>query len=642
MCGIAGIFRRQGLVEFDSYLLRNMTNLLAHRGPDDSGHLLLNTASGDFDLDSTEHCVQLCDLCLGNRRLAIIDLSSRGRQPMVSESGDSFLVFNGEIYNHEDLRRVLLKKGHLFSSSTDSEVVLHAYEEWGDGCVNRFNGMWAFALWDQRNRRLFCSRDRFGIKPFHYFIDRDTFAFASEAKALLPLFQVRPKVNERLIHAFLSGVGIEDPQETFFEGILKLEPAHNLVVTSETERFQRYWNLDEPNEVADNSDPYERFRELIQDAVSLRVRNSDVPVGLALSGGLDSSSILSCMAKLRSGPEIEAFTSVFPGFRYDEANFARIVTKRFKSRLHEVIYDPSHVLSDLRQVLWHLDFPSIEYQILPRWALMKTAATRVKVILEGQGADELLAGYTNDYLAPYLAAEADLPGGWPTVLRTLLYIVQNRSIWSSMLMRCFPSLTLPRFAYGKMRSPQPLSEAFKYSHPIEPLPIAHKQFGDPLTHRLHFDMTTGTLPRLLRLGDAISMAHGLESRLPFLDYRLVEYLFTLPFRLKMDAGVSKPLLRRAFKDEIPERILKRRDKIGFYAPLGKWLRPLLFDIRSVLLDRNCLGRGLLAHKELEHLIEKVQLGRRWAAHSLFRILSLELWFDLFVDAFPKGKKDLNF
>lgn len=635
MCGIAGIFRRQGPVESDPYLIRNMTNLLAHRGPDDSGHLLLDTASGSFDLGRIEHWVRPCDLCLGNRRLAIIDLSSCGRQPMMNESEDCFLVFNGEIYNHEDLRRLLLSRGHLFSSGADSEVALHAYEEWGDACVSRFNGMWAFALWDQRNRRLFCSRDRFGIKPFYYLVDRETFAFASEAKALLQLLQGRPKVNERLIHAFLSGVGMEHPERTFFDGILKLKPAHNLVVTSENEKFHRYWGLHEPNGSAGHSDPYGRFRELLQDAVNLRVRNSDVPVGLALSGGLDSSSILSCIAWLRSGQEIEAFTSVFPGFRYDESYFARIAAKRFKSKLHEVMYDPSHLLNDLRQVLWHLDFPSIEYQILPRWTLMQTAATRVKVILQGQGADELLAGYTNNYLASYLAAEADFPGGWPRVLRTLLSTVQNRPLCFSMLMRCLSRLALPRSVYAKMRSPQLLNEAFKRSHPVEPPLIVHKQFGDPLTDRLHFDLTTGTLPMLLRMDDAICMAHGLESRLPFLDYRLVEYLFTLPFRLKMDAGVSKPLLRHAFKDEIPEPILERRDKIGFYAPLGKWLRPLLFDIRSILLDRSCLGRGLLARKGLEDLIEKVRVGRPWAAHGLFKILSLELWFGLFVDTFPK-------
>jgi asparagine synthase (glutamine-hydrolysing) len=413
MCGIAGIFRRQRFDARDPSRLRAMTDVITHRGPDDAGYLQLDSRDGAFQIGQSGFEPRPCDVCLGNRRLSIIDLSSNGRQPIANETGDIFAVFNGEILDYVELREQLTALGHVFRSQTDTEVVVHAYEQWGADCVKRFNGMWAFAIWDQRRRELFCSRDRFGIKPFYYHLDDDVFVFASEVKGILPALEARPRPDYAVVREFLMDGTSCRTSDTFFEGIKRLEPSHNLFVFARGVRTDRYWDYHTSSGAYDHRQPVETFRNLLDDAVRLRLR-SDVPVGIALSGGLDSTSILACAARGRKDHGLKAFTAVFPGERFDEHKHALVASRELGAELFCVEYRPEHFTEDLQRVTWFLDYPAPEGQVLLRWRLMELASRHVKVVLEGQGADEMLAGYPWRYSKPWELDQLDRLGRLPS------------------------------------------------------------------------------------------------------------------------------------------------------------------------------------------------------------------------------------
>jgi asparagine synthase (glutamine-hydrolysing) len=614
-----------------------MTGLLAHRGPDDSGHLFLDTATGRDVTGDTGDGGRRFDLALGNRRLAILDLSERGHQPLVNEGGDCFLVFNGELYNYEELRRTLQGKGYCFRSEGDTEVVLRAYEAWGEACVERFNGMWAFAIWDQRRQRLFCSRDRFGIKPFYYCLTREAFIFGSEIKAILAVQSETPRAaggvlrDQRVDGAVCRGPG------TFFEGIVRLPPAHHLFVTADGVEERRYWNYDSASGRYDTAHAAETLRELLTDSVS-RCLKSDVPVGLALSGGIDSTAILSCMAALGRGaeaPPIHAYHATFPGYDFDESPYAREAAERYGAELHVVEYEPGSLVDDLRRVIWHLDYPSPEAQVLPRFKLMQEAARNVTVILEGQGADEMLAGYPKLYLVPSILDELGGAGvrGLPRAWKT----------WSAAGPGNDPRLVLRHLASvvpwaGRVRRRRAvergvISREFLGSHGGEDISWAEAPtFGDRLTRALHRDHARDVLPRLLKFGDALSMGASVESRVPFLDHRIVEFVFQLSHLQKMEAGLDKVLLRRAFGDELPKRLLERRKKIGFFTPITQWLQQSQdAEIAPILLSSRCLDRGLFDLGAMERVIGGVRRGEFEAGSRLFEALSVELWHQLFID-----------
>ena len=298
-----------------------MTDVLTHRGPDDAGYLLLDSRDGIYQIGRNGLEPRPCDGCLGNRRLSILDLSTNGHQPMANETGDIFAVFNWEIFNYIELRDQLGSLGHIFRSQSDTEVIVHAYEEWGAECAKRFNGMWALAIWDQRRRELFCSRDRFGIKPFYYRLDDEAFFFASEVKGILPALDARPRPDYHVMREFLMNGALCRTKHTFFEGIKRLEPSHHLFVSARGIRRVRYWDYRTCSGAYDHRRPVETFRTLLDDAVRLRLR-SDVPVGVALSGGLDSTSSLACAARGRPDHGLKAFTAVFPGEPFDEHKHA--------------------------------------------------------------------------------------------------------------------------------------------------------------------------------------------------------------------------------------------------------------------------------------------------------------------------------
>jgi len=636
MCGIAGIYRRRGLNDSDPRLVQAMTEAIAHRGPDDFGCLLLDSRDGGFQLGRAGFEPRPCDVCLGCRRLAIIDLTTNARQPVCNETGDIFLVFNGEIFNYIELRRLLESKGHVFRSRSDTEVVVHAYEEWGGDCVERFNGMWALALWDQRKRELFCSRDRFGIKPFYYRLDDRSFLFASEIKGLLPALGSRPRPDYGVLRDYLAEASLCRTRDTFLEGVKRLEPAHNLVVTADRVRTDRYWDYHARSRSHEDRPPVETFRELLYDAVALRLR-SDVPVGMALSGGLDSTSVLACAARRADAGELKAFTAVFPGESYNEQEYARLACQALGAQLFCVDYQPGHFVQDLREVTWCLDYPAVDGQVLLRRRLMDLAGRHVKVILEGQGADEMLAGYICRYFTPYLLDELErlTSKGRLARLKKLsgacldMHRRHGWPRWRLFLRRIWRSLHGPeRRAAPEM----PFSDDFLNIRKGRPEAPWVPKFEDRLTNRMHFEHAAGVLPLLLKYGDALSMAASIESRLPFLDHRLVEFVFQLPAHHKLDGSLTKVILRNAMAGAIPERILSRRDKIGFITPLSKWIGHCMdSDIRPLLLSRRCKERGILDTGRVDEFLSLQAAGKAGMEYPIFRWLSVELWFRMFID-----------
>jgi asparagine synthase (glutamine-hydrolysing) len=632
MCGIAGIYRRRDVDDADRSRLGAMTAAIRHRGPDDEGYLLLDSTTGRHALGRERPPLARCDVLLGHRRLAIIDLSAAGRQPLGNETGEVFIVFNGAIYNHVELRRDLVGRGHVFASATDSEVIVHAYEEWGDACVARFNGMWAFAIWDQRRRRLFCSRDRFGIKPFYYVLDERTFLFASEVKALLPALPFGPRPNYAVVADYLARTEICRGPETFFAGVRRLEPAHNLVVERDRAGTRRFWDYGAPSGAYDHRDPVRTFRELFDDAVRLRLR-SDVPVGVMLSGGLDSTSVLASASAATAPRPLRTFTAVFPGFRGDESRYARLAARRFGAEAHTVEYGADDLLGDLERLIWHLDYPALDAQILARWRIIDLARRHVKVILEGQGADEILAGYRTRYLRPYVLDElrAIRPGGGLAGAKRIA-----TASWDG-----WRTAGLAPFLPARLLAMARRQPSVRAALSPEILRLARGAAGHPgrpfrgaLDHLLYRDHAQLVLPRLLKFGDAISMAGSVEARVPFLDHRLVEFAFQRPFREKLDGRTSKVILRQAFGAELPPEILGRHDKIGFDTPIEHWLRAAATGVRSVLLAGRARGRDIFDPTALERLLRGFETGRWRVANDVFRCLSVELWFRRFVDAPP--------
>ncbi len=635
MCGITGLWRRSGPNHQDENRLGRMASYLEHRGPDDFGYLLASTSLGKVytGKETTTHFTP--DVLLASRRLSITDLTAAGRQPISNEAGDVFVIFNGAIHNHLELRGELKALGHSFHSETDTEVIVHAYEQWGDDCAKRFNGMWAYAIWDQRQQKLVCSRDRFGIKPLFIAWHGDTFYFGSEVKAILAGGEIPAVPNLAYLKQFFLRNTPLEGRYTAFVGIEQVPAGYNLIVTRSGMRESQYWSYTDQSESYDFSRPVETFRELFADAVRLRLR-SDVSIALLLSGGLDSSSIAVHAAQQKTCGTLDVFTAVFPGNRYDERQYAELVAARTGMSFHAVEYDSTRVLDDLSSVTWHMDAPPALGQMLARWQLLATASKHAKIVLEGQGADEMLAGYLKHYLKPYLRSEIALLRPW-NLHRKLPRIADasralgRKSILRSLGKRFQPKRPHPTGVISQELAAQP-KYCDTYSSPTIP------NFPDPLTARLVRDHTQEMLPYLLHFGDAISMAHSVESRLPFLDHRLVEFLFRLPFDEKMRGRETKHLLRKAFAQDLPAEILNRRDKVGFETPVAEWLQPhFRHDIRPLLMSKRVRERGIFDQNALEHCLAGFETYKKGAG-TIFKCLAVERWFELFVDGEGFRKK----
>jgi asparagine synthase (glutamine-hydrolysing) len=613
MCGIAGIYRFDGR-PVDMEILPDMGERIEHRGPDGKG-IYLDREMG-----------------LVHRRLKIIDLSDKAHQPMTDSRGDLTISYNGEIYNYIELRKELEEEGFSFRSGSDTEVILAAYARWGVECVRKFNGMFAFALWDRPKRRLFCARDRLGVKPFYYHCNSERFAFASEIKCLLSLPDVPVEANRKLIRDYLVLGLVDHTPETFFAGVRKLETGTRLIVDRKGIREERYWEMeanDEPEENGSVQREAESFRDILTDAIRLRLR-SDVPVGTCLSGGIDSTSIVCLIHSLisprhkeRVGDYQKTFSAVSEIPVLDERPFIRLVTAATGAEEHFVFPAAGRFLEELDALLWHQEEPFSSPSVYAQWCVFRCAAQAgVKVVLDGQGADEQLCGYRKFsyfYLRHLFSRRAV-----GTFLKESLLALANLSFFTGIDLRHSLRYFGPGQRVGGI-STIICPEAF---------PLGEKQniigWNGSLARRIALDMTRFSLPSLLRYEDKNSMAFSIESRTPFLDFRLVEYLARLPMDLKIRNGWTKFILRQAMKGIIPEKIRRRRGKLAFDTPQDAWLRnelrlPLSEAFSSKGFISSLLYTGRLS-KEFDAFCSGVS---RMSGNFFFRAFLLERWSQRF-------------
>ncbi|GMX57713.1 MAG: asparagine synthase (glutamine-hydrolyzing) [Candidatus Yanofskyibacterium parasiticum] len=611
MCGIAGILNTDHK-SVDKGTLERMIRIMKYRGPDDEG----------FYTDEF--------IGMGQCRLSIIDLSSSGHQPMSNADKSLWIVFNGEIYNYIELRAQLQAKGHKFISNSDTEVIIHAYQEWGHDCLNRFNGMWAFCIWDKRKKEFFCSRDRFGIKPFYYFFQNGKFAFASEIKALLEL-DIVPRVNDKLIYDFLMFGMLDHTDETFFKSINKLPPASFMKISKDGAlTVERYWDFEVSDELGNGQENdlqyYEKFKDLFIDSVRLRLR-SDVPIGSCLSGGLDSSSIV-CMFDrlLAGGPEKKqkTFSSCFEDSRFDERDYIEEVAKITGTEKNYIFPTAEEFLKEIDDIIFHQDEPFAGPQIIAQWDVFKAAKTKVKILLDGQGGDENLCGYRKFY---FFYLQKLFKAG-----RYLKFSKEAAQFFASTeIIRTTDFKNgLKYFKFGRMFSDTKncLNEIFSEKFQDRVLDFG---YNTNLGQRIKEDVTRWSLPALLRYEDKNSMAFSIESRLPFLDYRLVEYMARLPLSQKMRNGWTKFVLRQAMKGVIPEKIERRKSKLGFSTPEELWLKKNLFkNINSVF--KNPVFITEYANKKMiQNYVNCELFGKnQMPLNVISRFYILELWGRRFI------------
>lgn len=620
MCGIAGALSLTGGAP-DRALVERMAGLLEHRGPDGDG------------------LVELGQAALAHRRLAVLDLSPRGAQPMALEDVGLTLVHNGEVYNWLELRAELEATGARFRSDTDTEVILHAYARWGLDAFERLRGMWALALWDAPRRRLVLSRDRFGIKPLYVHEARGQLVFASELKALVSACPDARRVDPGVLGRFLL-TGLQDEgTRTFFAGVRQLAPGAVLAIEAPGARREerQVWRFSPEAARAryDYQDPAATLRALLDEAVRLHLR-SDVPVGTCLSGGLDSSTIVALAARATGRP-MHTFTAVYDDAGMDERRFARDVVARFGCVAHEVRPRPGRELVPLLdRIGWFHDEPCGRPGLITQWYVMESARGHVTVLLDGQGGDELLLGYAA-YALPYLRSLGRDALRRPEALA--LKLVRD----GANLLRA-PTTTpdgpgsllrhLVRAGARRLRRRAPavdpalVAAAAELGVPRAPLPPG----SAPIDERLLDDLTHQSIPALLHHEDRASMAFSLEARVPFLDHRLVEFCLGLDYREKVERGHMKAVLRRAMADLLPTSVVQREDKLGYPTPIGRWMREAAADVKEVLLV-DWTERGHVAAQDVERAWLAFERGHGdpWV---LYRWLTCELWLQRFVDRPP--------
>jgi asparagine synthase (glutamine-hydrolysing) len=653
MCGILGCWHLDNKPA-ELATIQRATNLLRHRGPDDEGYLLINTANNcvsqyggrdtmaELNLPRIENAFgQSFNLALGFRRLAIIDISAAGHQPMASADKKHWIIFNGEIYNYLELRAELAGYGHHFRTNTDTEVILAAYRQWGRDCLSRFNGMWALAIWDAQKQELFCARDRLGVKPFYYYFNGTRFVFASEIKAILAATSDLGRINHPyLAHFLLTGM-LDYGDQTFFASIKALPPAHYLKINDNTTALtpRRYWDIN-PGAIKtqyDYAQPEKTFLHLLTDSVRLRLR-SDVPVGTCLSGGLDSSAIVALASKMLPH-SLNSFSSIYAHPGYSEEPFIRLVAQANKTISHFTSPDPEKFFSLLGKIIWHLDEPSAGPGVYSQWFVMELAKQSVTVLLDGQGGDELFAGY-----APYLPlhllslSQKILRERQPALLGQFLQDAvailrdSRRYFFPELNARQFFQKIAARASGRRYRADlwlnTDMAEAQRQLAIGEHNPIASH---DALNRRLYRDVTQTSIPALLHYEDRSSMAFSLEARVPFLDYRLVEFALGLPGEMKIKGATTKYIARQALKDILPEAVHARRDKMGYPTPLALWLRGPLRSQTDEMLQEHFRRRNFYNTNKVQKLWRAHQTGAADHSWQIFRWLTTECWLQNFVD-----------
>lgn len=622
MCGIAGRFNYDARQPVDRRVLANMTDVLAHRGPDASGYLVEPGVG------------------LGHRRLSIIDLST-GDQPVSNEDQTVWTVFNGEIYNFADVRAVLISLGHQFRTSSDTEVIVHAYEQWDERCVEHFRGMFAFAVWDARRRRLMLARDRVGVKPLYYAELPAGIAFGSEIKALLEDPDVPREWRPDAIDAYLTLLYVPAPA-TIYRAIHKLPPAHVLIAEKGLVRTARYWDLTFAGETRPRPEAeyLEELDGLLRQSIALR-QISDVPLGAFLSGGIDSSAVAAYMAETSDRPPVTISVG-FDDQRYDEVAHARRVAEHLGCEFHPRTVTPD-VASLLPTLAWHFDEPFADSSAVPTYYVSKAARELVTVALSGDGGDELWAGYARHRieqreqqaraaLGRMSAAAGRLATALPLAIkgaRALRHLAADpahayalKHAYGMFEPEGKRQLYTGDFA-GAVADADPLA-SFRYLY-------GRCRSSEPLDRALYVDVHTYMVDDILTKVDRMSMAVSLEARDPLLDHKLLEFAARVPMALKLRNGRGKYLLRKVLEPRVPPEILER-GKHGFEAPIGEWLRgPLAPMTESLLRDGRLRDRGIFEQREVSRLWSDHREGRADHRHRLWQLIMLELWFRQFID-----------
>ncbi len=621
MCGICGVFNYNLAHRVDSAKIAAMNATMAHRGPDDDGFYVKQ------------------NIGLGHRRLSIIDLES-GHQPICNEDKTVWIAYNGEIYNYLNLRRELESKGHRFRSKSDTETIVHAYEEYGASCIDNLRGMFAFAVWDEMKQRLFLVRDRLGIKPLYYYFDKDTVVFASEIKAILK-WGVKAEVNQRVLDSYLS-LGYVPAPNTMFKGIYKLLPGHSLTCSKGEIKLYQYWDFDhiQPEEKPE-SYYSKRVLELLDECIAMRLM-SEVPLGVFLSGGLDSSAVVSILGQ-RDYKPLSTFSVGYNRQHEDcELKYADIVAQKFQTEHHVLNLESIDFFELIPKIIRYMDEPVLEAAAIPLYLLSKFARKHVTVMLSGEGSDELFGGYLI-YKHMCVMERYNLI---PRFLRQgIINPALKKMAASRRDVKYTDWLPLPldqRYLGVKAEVTDSLKDwlysadlkklAAQYSVQQELMPYYERvKDKDALSQMLYVDTKVWLPDDLLLKADKMTMATSMELRVPFLDHKLVEFAASIPSRYKLKRWTEKYILKQAVAKIVPPVILNRPKK-GFPVPVSTWFaKDLHQQTRDVLLDLKTRQRGYFNQHAIEKVLHKQSQGKEdWSA-QIFSLIALELWHRIFID-----------
>jgi asparagine synthase (glutamine-hydrolysing) len=627
MCGICGklVFDKEATIS--STLVKAMADTIQHRGPDDEGYYV----SGP--------------VALGFRRLSVIDLHS-GHQPMSNEDGSIWIVFNGEIYNYQDLRTFLLEKGHVFKTRTDTEVIVHLYEEFGPECLEKLRGMFSFAIWDKNVRTLLLARDRVGIKPLYYHLNDTSLVFASEIKAILADPSVDRQIDPELIDRFLTFMYVPG-QETLLKGVQKLAPGHYLLVKDGEPVIRQYWDLTftEPFQSKNVEQTEADLLRLLSETVNLHMI-ADVPVGVLLSGGVDSTGVLSLAAD-QTNKNISTFTVGFSGEEVaDERPYAKLAAERFGTQHYEMTITADDFATFLPKYVWHMEEPVCEPPAIALYYVSKLAKNHVTVLLSGEGGDEAFAGYSNYRNLVWLER---VKRGGPLVNNAIAggMSLANSLFNFSRLAKYVPLMNdrFPDYYYGRTSNPHRTTgnglgsvystdflRGVDREFSLEPVRNlqAHVRGHDTLDAMLYIDSKTWLPDDLLIKADKMTMANSIELRVPLLDHKVLEFAASLPSKFKLNRLTTKFILKKALSQRIPAEI-RNRKKTGFPVPYESWLRTDLKDlVWNVLMDSRTINRGYFRRAAIEKLLRANSNGSN-CSKDIFSLLTLELWQRTFVE-----------
>jgi asparagine synthase (glutamine-hydrolysing) len=626
LCGICGIYDYERKNGVDETLLKNMCGIITHRGPDDEG----------FFVD--DH------IGLGMRRLSIIDLKT-GDQPIHNEDQSVWIVFNGEIYNYRELKEELIKKGHRFYTFSDTEVIVHLYEEMGNDCVKKLNGMFAFAIWDSNSNTLLLARDRLGIKPLHYTIVDGRLIFGSEIKAILQHSNVKRELDFTALSDFLTFEWIPAPK-TIFRGIKKLLPGHILIAENKIITTEKKWDLVFEKNIKSEGQLEKEIFERLKKSVQFRLI-SDVPLGAFLSGGIDSSAIVALMSMLSDDP-VKTFTIGFSEESYNEVEYARQVAEHFQTEHHEKIIEPN-AYDLMEKVIKNLDEPFADVSTLPTYLVSEFARKHVKVVLTGDGGDETFGGYDQyeaNHMMNYYSVLPDIliQNTIPSITKRLAPSPQKKGL-KNKIKRFVDGAALPK-EYGHMRWMIYFTEEEKAS-------LYHGDFSsklqgvnsydsvktyfennkgiDQLSQALYLDTKLYLVDDILTKVDRMSMANSLEARVPLLDHNFVEFVAGIPSEMKIKKGTRKYIFKRAMREILPPEILKR-GKQGFSIPMKNWLRTDLKDLmEEVLSEKRINKENYFNYDYIEKLKKRHLSGKYDHWHKLWALMCFEMWHERYIE-----------